>query len=82
MSDDIDMTIADAIGEAIEGAVSDHAGMVTKWVAVVEYFETDGDRALWTLAGDQTKPWDAIGLLSYGEKQITYDSLCEGDDVD
>ena len=70
MSDDVDMTIADAIGDAIEGAVSDNSGMVTKWVAVVEYLEADGDRALWTLSGDETRPWDAMGLLRYGEKQI------------
>lgn len=56
-----------AIGAAIESAVGEHErGFVTKWVALVESVDPDGQRGLWTMTSDDVKAWDTVGLLQHG----------------
>ena len=56
-----------AIGDAIDSAVSTHeGGLVTKWVALVESVNPDGDRGLWTMTSTGVMAWDTVGLLQHG----------------
>lgn len=64
MADPADM--CDAIGAAISGVLGGEAELVTRWVAMVETMDSDGERALWALAPAGAKPWDTLGLLHFG----------------
>lgn len=54
--------------QVIDRAISDALGstgqMVTRWLAVVEVVDEDGDRGLWTFAAAGTKRWDTLGMLA------------------
>lgn len=67
MSDD------DAIKERISNALSDILGsegeMVTRWVALVETIDSDGERALWCQTAENAKPWDTLGMLMFAVQQ-------------
>jgi len=55
------------IGDAIQNAVGQHErGFVTKWVALVESVDPDGQRGLWTMTSEDVKAWDTVGLLQHG----------------
>ena len=58
--EDMQSKVADAIANAFSGG-----HFVTKWVAVVEVLQEDGERALWTLANDSCESWDISGLLHH-----------------
>lgn len=67
MSDDLHSAIEQAIGDAIQCAVSEHErGFVTKWVALVESVAPDGTRGLWTMTSDDVMAWDTVGMLQHG----------------
>lgn len=62
--DDLGPVLEQAIGAAVEAQVSQHErGFVTKWVALVESVNADGERGLWTMTSDDVKAWDTCGLL-------------------
>lgn len=67
MADADEVDIRDRVHGALCDALAGKA-MVTKWVALVEVIEADGDRAVWSLAADGMKPWEALGLLKFGEQ--------------
>lgn len=54
--------------DAISGVLGQHAEIVTRWVLVAETLDADGDRAAWMLAQEDSKSWDALGLLAYAEQ--------------
>lgn len=54
------------VGDAINAAVSEHEhGMVTRWVAVLEIIDGEGERAILTLASEDLRQWDSIGMLDF-----------------
>lgn len=64
---DLGPTLERAIGAAIDAAVGEHErGFVTKWVALVESVDPDGERGLWTMTSEDVKAWDTVGLLQHG----------------
>jgi len=65
--DDLGPFLEQVIGDAIANAIGEHEhGMVTKWVALVESIDADGERGLWTMTSDGVKAWDTVGLLQHG----------------
>ena len=58
--------IRDSVGNALAQAVAGEAEMVTRWVALVEVMDADGGRAAYVMAPDGAKPWDTLGLLTFG----------------
>ena len=57
----------DAMDTAIRATVTEHEhGVVTKWVALVESVDPDGERGLWTLTSDGIKSWETSGMLQFG----------------
>lgn len=65
--DDLGQILERAIGGAIDAAVGEHeGGLVTKWVALVESVNPDGERGLWTMTSDGVMAWDTVGLLQHG----------------
>ena len=52
-----------AIGNLIQQI--DPNAMVTKFVALVEIVDTEGERAVWSLASPDQKTWDSLGLIEY-----------------
>ena len=65
--DDLRETLQATIGDAISSAVGQHErGFVTKWVALIETVDPDGERGLWTFTSDEVKAWDTVGLLQHG----------------
>lgn len=73
--DDTRDRIADAIGQVM----GDGGEMVTRWVALVEVIDAEGERGLWTLAADGQKAWDTLGMLDYARAvehaAVTADAL-------
>lgn len=56
-----------AIDKAINEAVGTHErGFVTKWVALIETVDPEGERGLWTFTSEDVKAWDTVGLLQHG----------------
>lgn len=60
-TEEVETALDDAISRALPGE------FVTRWVAVVEVIDGDGDRVLWTLADPALAPWDRLGLLHFAE---------------
>jgi hypothetical protein len=58
--------IRDRVGDSFSQALSGEGEMVTRWVALVEVLDTDGQRAVYSLASSDAKAWDTLGLLTYG----------------
>lgn len=73
----------DQIAQAIEATIGQHEpGLVTRWVALIESVDTDGERGLWTLASKDAKKWDIAGMLTYGihlEQARTLEDKLNGD---
>lgn len=68
--------IRDAVGDALSQVLSGETEMVTRWVAVIETVDADGKRAAYALAPEGAKPWDSLGLLTFGvqlEQAATFD---------
>lgn len=40
---------------------------VTRWVAIVEVADPDGERVLWIECPDGQTSWDTLGLLRYAD---------------
>jgi hypothetical protein len=56
----------DALNAAIAEVVREKEhGLVTKWVALVESIDEDGERGMWTCASDGIKRWESMGMLRY-----------------
>jgi hypothetical protein len=54
------------ISDAITTAVAEHEhGMVTRWVGIDEIIDDEGERAVLTLASEDVRAWDTIGLLDF-----------------
>lgn len=54
------------LNDAIAQVLSRHEiSMVTKWVALVEVIDGDGDRGLWALGSEGMTSWDTVGMLTY-----------------
>ncbi|MEV7267075.1 hypothetical protein AB0N38_26285 [Micromonospora aurantiaca] len=59
----IERDLADAIATVL---AKHEKSMVTKWVALVESMDADGERGLWTFTSDGVMAWDTVGLLQHG----------------
>ena len=60
-TEDTRQAVSDAITQAIHG----DGDMVTKWVAVIEGFNPDGERYLWLMSDEDAMPWDRLGMLQF-----------------
>lgn len=59
--------IEQEIGAAIADVLARHEnGFTTKWLALVETIDADGESGLWTLTSDDLKAWDTVGMLTHG----------------
>ncbi len=68
---DLNAAIAEVIGRH-------ENGMVTKWVALVETMNPDGERGMWPMTSDGVMAWDVLGMLEHAmilERAQTYASV-------
>lgn len=56
------------IGAALDQAFRESGDMVTRWALVAEVIDEDGARSVWTLAPDEAKAWDTLGLLAFAQQ--------------
>lgn len=75
-----DEQMRQSMGGAISTALATQDEMVTKWVAIVESIDNDGLRALWLLTDEGAKPWDTLGMLTFGIQQEQVASIVDDDD--
>jgi hypothetical protein len=68
--------MADAVQE-VAGEIYP-GDMVTRWVALIETFDSQGVRALIVSAQPGSKPWDTLGMLAYAT-QIEQAALTRSD---
>lgn len=54
---------------AIKTVMAAHGNVVIKWVAAVEVLEPEGERALWTVAAQDLRKWDVLGMLEFAKQQ-------------
>jgi hypothetical protein len=66
MSADFTDPLQRSINEAIGSALRGNSEMATKWLALVEVMDGDGERALYMTTSDGMKAWDSLGLLMFG----------------
>lgn len=83
MPDDPGPAIERDLADAIAAVLAKHeTSMVTKWVALIETMDQDGERGMWTMTSDNVKAWDTTGMLMHGlhiqQAQITADTLADG----
>lgn len=74
--------IRDSVGSAMAQAVAGQSEMVTRWVAVVEVMDADGQRSAYLMAPDGAKPWDTLGLLTFAVQVEQANGWTVGDDDD
>lgn len=54
------------IGKAIANVLVEHeGGFVTRWIALIEIIDNEGQRGLWTTTSDELTAWDTCGLLTH-----------------
>lgn len=69
--------IRDRVADALSQALAGQAEMVTRWVAIVEVVDASGERAAYAFTPEGAKPWDSLGLLTFGiqlEQAATLDA--------
>ena len=72
-------SISDRLAAALDSAVADSGEMITKWCAMVESIDANGERGLWTLTSADTYAWDVLGMLTYGmQMESLLDVALEG----
>lgn len=71
--------IRDGVGNALSQALAGESEMVTRWVAIIEVMDADGERAAYALAPEGAKTWDTLGLLTFGIQMEQAAALGEGD---
>lgn len=62
-----DEAIVTEIGKAVEGIFARNSIMATKWLILTEALDVEGNYGLWTFGGQDMRPWDVLGLLSYAK---------------
>lgn len=78
--DDLGAQLEKELNEAVGAVFARHEhSMVTKWVALVETIDADGERGVWPMTSEGVKAWDTNGLLLHGlfmqQAQITAEYL-------
>lgn len=54
------------LGDAMASVLARHErSMATKWVALIETMDGDGQRGIWTLTSSEATAWDTLGMLTY-----------------
>jgi hypothetical protein len=72
-------TIRDSVGNALSAALVGESEMVTRWTAIVEVMDADGERACYLMAPEGAKAWDTLGLLTFAT-QVEQARAVGGDD--
>lgn len=68
------------LGDKLCEVLSSEGELVTKWVAVAEVIDKDGQRWLRTFWPDDAMPWDSIGMLvtaTDDQRQVDWQSKDE-----
>jgi len=57
------------LNDAISQVISrhEHNGLVTKWVALIESLDGNGNRGMWTATSDGLTAWDTVGMLEHAQ---------------
>lgn len=58
----IEQRLRQAVGEIVRDV---EGGVVTKFVMVIETFDSEGELGAWTLCSDGITIWDVLGLLDF-----------------
>jgi hypothetical protein len=58
-------SISESVGNALSEALAGESEMVTRWVALIEVMDANGERAAYSLAPVGSKSWDRLGLLTF-----------------
>lgn len=69
------------MGNAIAQVMFENDEMVTRWISIVEIVDANGTKMLWTLAPQEMRSWDSLGLLSFAiqlEQSRSVNELREG----
>lgn len=65
--DDLGPAIEHDLADAIATVLARHeTSMVTKWIALIETMNDEGERGMWTMTSDNVKAWDTTGMLQHG----------------
>lgn len=72
--------IRDSVGNALSQALAGESEMVTRWIAIVEVMDADGERAAYCMAPAGAKPWDSLGLLTFGVQVEQAAAIGDDDD--
>lgn len=59
LEEDLNHAIAEVIQRHENGA------LVTRWVALIETIDHDGQAGLWTTTSDGLKAWDTVGMVGH-----------------
>lgn len=62
---DVD-SMQDKMTDAINTAIGSEGEFVTKFVALVEVIDGDGDTCLWAVTSKDINSWDILGMLQWG----------------
>ena len=68
-----------AITDAISGAMGAEGQFVTKWVALVEVANPEGEREMWSFTSEGMKPWDSLGMMTHAIHMEQATTVREGD---
>jgi hypothetical protein len=66
MTDDFTEPLQAAIESAIADGLRGNSEMATKWLALVEVMDDEGTRAIYMTSSTGLKPWDSLGMLTFG----------------
>lgn len=74
MPDDDEPSIdsaSDRLHDAISTVIRDEARvMVTRWVALVEVIDEDGQPQMWSLTSPRLAMWDQIGMVEFHSRML------------
>lgn len=66
------------MGNAIAQVMFEQDEMVTRWISIVEIIDANGTKMLWTLAPQEMRAWDSLGLLNFAIQMEQSRSTNEG----
>lgn len=69
------------IGKAIADILAKHeGGFVTKWIALIEIVDDQGELGLWTTTSEGLMAWDTCGLLTHALHMQQRQTTCGHED--
>jgi hypothetical protein len=64
-------SVRDKLNDAISKIINEEgASFISKWIALVEVIDENGEKSLWSMSSEDLAPWDKIGMIEFHNRGL------------